>query len=98
MDNGRFLTLKLKPGKHTVHMTDKKKGFEVDMGRGEQYYFRVGIELGMWKGQGKLMLEDNEKGAAEVKKLKPLGPDKIKDKTMVEVVPMGTATGKTAQQ
>ena len=83
MDNGRFLTLKLKPGKHVIHMTDEKKGFEVDMGGGQEYYFRVGIEMGMWKGRGKIMLVDNEKGAAEVKKLKPLGRDKIKDQTMV---------------
>jgi hypothetical protein len=91
MDNGRFLMLRLKPGRHTVHMTDKKKGYEVDMGRGQQYYFRVGIELGMWKGQGKILLEDNEKGAADVKKLKPLDRSKIKDQTMVVVEPIAPA-------
>lgn len=85
MDNGRFLTLKLKPGKHIIHMTDKKKGFEIDMGAGQEYYFRVGIEMGMWKGQGKIMLEENEKGVAEIKKLKPLDSSKIKDNTMVVV-------------
>ena len=83
MDNGRFFTLKLKPGKHRVHMTNKEKGFEINMGRGEVYYFRVGIEMGMWKGHGKITLDDNEKGAAEIKKLKPLDSIKIKDRTMV---------------
>jgi hypothetical protein len=83
MDNGRFLTLKLKPGKHMVHLTDKKKGFETDMGGGQVYYFRVGIEMGMWKGQGKITLDDAEKGADEIKKLKPLDASKIKDHTMV---------------
>jgi hypothetical protein len=85
MDNGRFLTLRLKPGKHLIHMTDKKKGFDVNMGRDQEYYFRVGIEMGMWKGQGKLMLEDKEKAAPEIKKLKPLDSSKIKDHTMVIV-------------
>ena len=85
MDNGRFLTLKLRPGKHIIHMTDKKKGFEINMGSGQEYYFRVGIEMGMWKGQGKIMLYENEKGAAEIKKLKPLDKSKIKDHTMVVV-------------
>jgi hypothetical protein len=93
MDNGRYLKLKLTPGKHMVHMTDKKKGFVVDMGRGQQYYFRVGIEMGMMKGHGKITLEENEKGEAEVKKLKPLDADKIKDRTMVEAAPADT--GKT---
>jgi hypothetical protein len=83
MDNGRYLTLKLKPGRHTIHMTNEKKGFDMDLRGGEEYYFRVGIEAGFWKGQGKIMLQENEKGIAEVKKLKPLGSDKIKDKTMV---------------
>ena len=83
MDNGRYVTLKLKPGKHMIRMTDKKKSFAIDMGPGEEYYFRVGVEAGMWKGQGKLTLEDKEKAAAEIKKLKPIGKDKIKDHTMV---------------
>lgn len=85
MDNGRVLTLKLKPGKHIIHMTDKKKGFEINMGGGQEYYFRVGIEMGMLKGHGKILLEENEKGVAEIKKLKPLDSSKIKDRTMVEV-------------
>lgn len=83
MDNGRYLTLKLKPGRHTIHMTNEKKGFDIDVRSGEEYYFRVGIESGFWKGQGKIMLQDKEKGVAEIKKIKPLGTDKIKDTTMV---------------
>jgi hypothetical protein len=83
MDNGRYFTLKLKPGRHTVHLTSDKKGFDMDMRAGEEYYFRVGIEMGFWKGQGKIMLDENERGAAEIKKLKPLDSDKIKNNTMV---------------
>ncbi len=83
MDNGRFFVVKLAPGKHIVHMTDEKKGYELNMNAGHTYYFRVGIEAGMWKGGGKILLEDNDKAAAEVKKLKPLDAEKIKDKTMV---------------
>ena len=37
----------------------------------------------MWKGEGKLTLQDAEKGIAEIKKLKFLGKDKIKDQTLV---------------
>lgn len=83
MDNGRYFTIKLKPGKHFVHMTSEKKGFAFDMGPGQTYYFRIGIEMGMWKGQGKLTLEDAEKAVPEIKKLKFLGQDKIKNPTMV---------------
>lgn len=82
MDNGRYIMLKLKPGRHLVHMTDKKKGYELNMAGGQTYYFRVGIESGTWKGQGKITLDDNERGEKEVKKLKYLGKDKIKDQSM----------------
>lgn len=86
MDNGRYFVLKLTAGKHIIHLTNEKKGYELNMAAGQTYYFRIGIEAGMWKGQGKILLEDNDKGAAEVKKIKPLGADKIKDKTMVVTI------------
>ena len=64
-------------------MTSEKKGFAIDMGPGQTYYFRVGIEMGMWKGHGKLTLEGAEKAMPEIKKLKFLGQDKIKNSTLV---------------
>lgn len=83
MDNGRYFAIKLKPGKHIIHLTDEKKGYAFDMGPAQTYYFRIGIEMGMWKGHGKLTLEDAEKAVPEIKKLKFLGQDKIKNQTMV---------------
>jgi Protein of unknown function (DUF2846) len=83
MDNGRYFTFKLPPGKHIVHMTQEKKGFAIDMGPGQTYYFRVGIEMGMMKGRGKITLEDAAKAQPEIKKLKFIGQDKIKNPTMV---------------
>lgn len=78
MDNGRYFALKLKPGKHIVHMTDDKKGYAVDMGPGQTYFFRIGLEMGMFKGHGKITLDDAERATAEIKKLKFIGKDKIK--------------------
>lgn len=83
MDNGRYFALKLKPGKHIVHMTDDKKGYAVDMGPGQTYYFRVGVEMGMMKGHGKITLDDADRAIAEIKKIKFIGKDKIKAPTMV---------------
>ena len=83
MDNGRYFALKLKPGKHIIRMTDDRKGYALDMGPGQTYYFRVGIEAGIWKGQGKLTLDDAERAIAEIKKLKFIGQDKIKAPTLV---------------
>lgn len=88
MDNGRYFALKLKPGKHIVRMTDDKKGYAVDMGPGQTYFFRIGLEMGMWKGHGKITLDDRERAVNEIKKLKFIGQDKIKATTLVvEIAP-----------
>ena len=88
MDNGRYFAIKLTPGKHIIRMTDDKKGYAVDMGPGQTYFFRVGMEMGMWKGHGKLTLDDRERGVEEIKKLKFIGQDKIKaPQLVVEISP-----------
>lgn len=88
MDNGRYFALKLKPGKHIIHMTDDKKGYAFDMGPGQTYYFRVGIEMGMWKGHGKITLDDADRAIKEIKKIKFIGKDKIKAGDVVVDIPV----------
>lgn len=83
MDNGRYFVVTLEPGKHTCRMGDKQTGFEVDMKAGEEYYAKISIEAGVFKGRGRLTLLAKEQGAFELKKVKPLGADKVKDKTLV---------------
>lgn len=85
MDNGRYFGVKLDPGKHTCRMGDKQTGFELDMKPGQDYYARITIEAGFWKGHGRLTLMQAEQGAFEVKKLKLLGVDKVKNKTLVTI-------------
>lgn len=88
MDNGRYFAIKLKPGKHIVRITDDKKGYAVDMGPGQTYFFRIGLEMGMWKGHGKITLDDRERAVNEIKKLKFIGQDKIKATGLVvEIAP-----------
>jgi hypothetical protein len=88
MDNGRYFALRLKPGKHIIHMTDDKKGYAVDMGPGQTYYFRVGLEMGMWKGHGKITLDDADRAIKEIKKIKFIGKDKIKAADVVVDIPV----------
>jgi hypothetical protein len=87
MDNGRYFALKLKPGKHIVRMTDDKKGYALDMGPGQTYFFRIGLEAGMWKGHGKITLDDADRAIKEIRKLKFIGQDKIKAATVVVDLP-----------
>jgi hypothetical protein len=88
MDNGRYFAMRLKPGKHIVRMTDDKKGYAIDMGPGQTYYFRIGIEMGMWKGHGKITLDDADRATKEIKKIKFIGQDKIKAPALVIDIPV----------
>ena len=69
-------------------MTDDDKGYAIHMRPGETYFFRIGLEAGMWKGQGKITLDDRERAVKELKKLKFIGKDKIKaPQLVVELTP-----------
>jgi hypothetical protein len=85
MDNGRYFGVSLEPGKHSCRMGDKQTGFELDMKPGQEYYAKVTLETGFWKGHGRLTLLQNEQGAFEIKKVKLLGADKVKDRSLVTI-------------
>ena len=85
MDNGRYFGVKLDPGKHTCRTGDKQTGFEFEAKPGQEYYARVSIEAGFWKGHGRLTLLAPEQGAFELKKVKPLSAAKVKDKSRVVI-------------
>ena len=79
MENGRFFVAKFAPGKHAFRSNDKQSGIELDMKAGEEYYIRVEIATGFTKGHGRLVSSAPEQGAYEIKKLKPISADKVKD-------------------
>ena len=83
LGNGRYFALQLTPGQHIVHLTDKQNGYAIDMGAGQTFYFRVGIETTIWADRGKLTLEDADKALPEIKKLEFIRKEDIKDHTMV---------------
>lgn len=80
MDNGRYFTVKLSPGKYVFRSNDKQAGIELELKSGEEYYIRVEIVAGFMKGHGRLVLTQKEQGSYEIKKLKPLDADKVKDR------------------
>ena len=85
MDNGRHFAVDLDPGQHTCRMGDKQTGFAVDIKAGEEYYAKITIDMGLLKGRGRLNLLQKEQGAFELKKTKPLGADKVRDRSLVTV-------------
>lgn len=89
MENGRFFSVKLPSGKHSFYSNDKQAGMDVDLKGGQDYYIRVEIAAGMMKGHGRLILVAPEQGGYEIKKLKPLEADKIKDSEHVIAANVG---------
>lgn len=85
MDNGRYFGVKLSAGTHVCRMGDKQTGFELDVKPGQSYYAKVSLEAGVWKAHGRLTLIQPEQGAFEIKKVTLLGPDKVKDRSLVAI-------------
>jgi hypothetical protein len=87
MENGRYFTVTLDPGKHTFRSNDKQSGTELDVKAGQEYFLRVEIATGFMKGHGRLTLISPEQGGYELKsaKLKPLDSNKVVNATLVSV-------------
>ncbi len=83
MDNGRYFGVTLSPGKHVCRMGDKQTGFEIDVKEGQLYYGRVSIDMGFWKGRGRLTLIQPEQGGFEIKKVKLLSASKVRNRELV---------------
>src|SRR5581483_5096049 len=87
MEDGRYFSAKIEPGKHVFHSNDKQSGVELDIKPGQEYFLRVEIATGFMKGHGRLVLVSTEQGNYELKssKLKPLDANKVEDSTRVSV-------------
>lgn len=89
MDNGKYFLVTLTPGQHVFRSNDKQAGINVDLKPGEKYYIRLEIAAGFMKGHGRLVSVAAEQGSYEIKKLKPLDNDKVKDTQHVTVTDVG---------
>jgi len=89
MENGRYFTTTVEPGKHIFRSNDEQSGIVLLAAAGQQYFIRVDIAAGFMKGHGRLQLMDNQQGTYELTsdKLKPLDAGKViaKEKVSVEV-------------
>jgi Carboxypeptidase regulatory-like domain/Protein of unknown function (DUF2846) len=83
MDNGRYFAMAIEPGLHTLRSNDKNSGVEMEFKPNETYYARIEIKTGFWKGHGMMVLVLKEQGAYEIKALKPLNLDMVKNHELV---------------
>jgi len=87
MQNGRYFTVTLAPGKHTFRSNDKQSGAEVDLKPGQEYFLRVELVAGFMKGHGRVVAVVPEQARYELKakNLKPLDADRVTDKERVSI-------------
>lgn len=88
MENGRYFTTTVEPGKHIFRSNDEQSGVVLLAAAGQQYFIRVDIAAGFMKGHGRLQLMDGQQGMYELTsdKLKPSDESKVVAKDKVSVV------------
>jgi hypothetical protein len=84
MDNDRYFVLLLEPGEHRIHMTEDYKRVDLKLGAGEVAFVRFRLDMNnVMKARGSVYLADEEDALKDLKKMKPLGADKIKSTTLI---------------
>jgi hypothetical protein len=86
MRNGRYVSVALPVGEHTITSNLPGNGAVIDFKAGETYYVRLGISPAtMWKnGRGEVMEVTAGQGKFEVSQLKPAEAEDLKE---VETAP-----------
>jgi hypothetical protein len=83
VQNGRSVVLALTPGKHAFRSNDTQSQIEIDLKAGQEYYIRIDLAAGFWKGHGRLALVQPEQGRAEFAQMKPADAGMIRDKELL---------------
>ena len=69
--------MQLPLGEHTCYANDKQAGASVKFEAGKDYYFRVNLQTGLWKGHYRLEMVMPDQGKYDIAQLKPLDKDKV---------------------
>ena len=77
MQNGRYFDAQLPPGEHTCYSNDKQSGATITFEPDKEYYFRLNLQTGFWKGHFRLEYVMPEQGKYDVAKLKPLDKENV---------------------
>lgn len=73
LENGRWFSIPIEPGKHEVSSSAKHEAATViEVSPGETDYVQMVITTGTWRGGGRLMQVDSSEAQNKLGKLKPL--------------------------
>jgi hypothetical protein len=67
LNNGTYFVIKATPGDHKMHADEAKDEFTFTVEAGKTYYFKTEIQMGFWKGHGKINPVEATFGANEFK-------------------------------
>ena len=95
MDNGRYLTLKLEPGKHVIRSNEKDSEVDQTWEAGKVYFIKITIAAGMMKGRGQMGMVTEKLAIREIQKLRPLDTDHVQEayRAMVDLTPVQFGPG-----
>jgi hypothetical protein len=88
IQNGRYFSVRLDPGKHSFKSTDDKSMVDLDVKAGQTYYIRGEVVPVKLKPRGKLIQMSAEQGASEAHALKPIDSSMVKDSDRVVLDPL----------
>ena len=77
MDNGRYFSVKVAPGKHVIRSEHDKDVVKLDARAGETYYVEVNLRMGKFKAKGAVTSVPKEKGEKDIEKLRPLAKKNV---------------------
>jgi hypothetical protein len=93
LDGGRYFIVKLDPGTHSFRSKNKKDGgVELELKLGQEYFLRMETRTGVQVNAPRISVVPNEEGRYDVKQMKYVNDDDIKDRS--KVVVMGTDSKK----
>jgi hypothetical protein len=70
LDNGTLVHVAVDPGRHEFFSDEERDAIYLETEAGKQYFFRIVLEAGVWKGHGRLVQMPGERGRLECSKLK----------------------------
>lgn len=87
LDPGTYVKVPLEPGPHAFYSDEKDDTLTETVEAGKEYYFRIDLQAGMWKGHGVLNRLDPAVGAPEFEKWKLKPAEDVRKPEMVVTDP-----------
>jgi hypothetical protein len=86
MYSGRFFTINLAPGKHTITSSDEHTAVSLDAESGVTYYVRIAVVKGVWVNNTFSVQQiDSAEASKELERLKPADAKHVTNRDIVSI-------------